>query len=382
LAFLGGIVLTVSGLLGGHATPAAAADTIGHVYVNNNTAPENTISGFDRHADGTLTPMAASPFAAGGSGTGTITGSQGSIQFSSDGRYVLAVDAGSNQISILRVRPDGTLHVAEGSPVALGGTKPISIAVHDDLVYVANTGAGGSNYTGFKLNSGGHLTSIAGSTVPLPDNAQPGDVLFNTTGTNFIGVRVGPDAGPSYIDSFSVGSDGRLSAAAGSPFATAPQIGPFGIEFRPTNPSQLFVANAHNGAGLGTVSAYSVASDGTLSAIAGSPFADLQTAPCWVEISHDGQYLFAVNTASTTISRYSIAANGSLTLLGSTPFQGPSGLRPFDARLDPTGKFLYVVDAGKALVSAFAVSGGTLTELGSSPFALPSGATPYGIIVN
>ena len=29
---------------------------IGHVYVNDNTAPANTIAGFDRHADGTLTP--------------------------------------------------------------------------------------------------------------------------------------------------------------------------------------------------------------------------------------------------------------------------------------------------------------------------------------
>ena len=29
-----------------------------------------------------------------------------------------------------------------------------------------------------------------------------------------------------------------------------------------------------------------------------SPFADLQTAPCWVEISHNGRFLFTVNTGS------------------------------------------------------------------------------------
>ena len=45
-----------------------------------------------------------------------------------------------------------------------------------------------------------------------------------------------------------------------------------------------------------------------LTSIGASPFADDQTAPCWVEISHDGQYLFAVNTAVATISSYSIAA--------------------------------------------------------------------------
>jgi len=381
LAALAVLMLLTTTSIAGTASAAPSTDLAGHVYVNNNSAGVNTVSGFDRHADGTLSPMARSPFVVGGAGTGTITGSQGALQRSTDGRYLLAVDAGSNQISIARIDHDGTLRPVESSPVASGGIKPISIAVHGDLVYVANTGAGGSNYTGFTLNAGGHLRPIPGSTVPLPDNALPGDVLFNGTGTKLIGARVGPDAGPSFIDSFVVGRDGRLTPAPGSPFP-AQRIGPFGSEFSPTNPNLLFVSNAHDGPGNGTVSAYNVAANGVLTPVAGSPFADLQTAPCWVEISHDGQFLFTVNTGSTSISRYAIAANGALTLLGSTPFQGPSGLRPFDARLDPTGRYLYVVDAGRALVSAFAVSGGTLSELPSSPFALPSGVTPFGIVVN
>ena len=68
-------------------------------------------------------------------------------------------------------------------------------------------------------------------------------------------------------------------------------------------------------------------------------------------------------------------------MLGSTVFNDPTGLRPFDARLDPSGKALYVVDAGLARVSAFAVDGGELTELDASPFALPSGATPFGMAI-
>ena len=46
---------------------------------------------------------------------------------------------------------------------------------------------------------------------------------------------------------------------------------------------------------------------GTLSPIGSSPFADLQTAPRWVEISHDGHFLFTVNAGSGTMARYSIA---------------------------------------------------------------------------
>ncbi len=124
-----------------------------------------------------------------------------------------------------------------------------------------------------------------------------------------------------------------------------------------------------------------MAADGTLTAIAGSPFADNQTAPCWVAISPDGNFLFAVNTAVPSISSYSIAPGGALTLLGSTTFNSPAGLRPFDARLDPSGQYLYVVDAGAAKISAFAVSGGDLTELAGSPMSIPGGGAPFGIVV-
>ena len=359
--------------------PAAAARTrvVGHVYVNDNTKGTNTIAGFERSSEGTLTPAHGSPFAAGGEGTGSGLASQGALQLSADGRYVLAVDAGSNQISVLKIRPDGSLREVSSSPVSSQGLDPVSIAVHGKLVYVANAGPGGENYTGFTLNSGGHLRPLAGSTFSLPAGSQPGDVLFNSTGSNLVGTRVGS----SEIDAFSVSAGGLLTAAAGSPFK-AQGKGPFGSEFRPTDPSQLFVSNAHNGGDNGTVSAYSVASDGTLSSIEESPFRDEQEAPCWVEISHDGEFLFTVNTAVGTVSRYRIEANGKLTLLGSTELNGGSTLGSVDARLSPDGGTLFVVDSKTGVVSALKVNGGELTEYGSSPTSLPTGATPAGIVVD
>ena len=96
--------------------PAASASTqaspvVGHVYVDDNTAGTNTIGAFDRHADGSLTPDAGSPFTAGGAGTGAGLASQGAIQISPDGRFLIAVDAGSNQISVLRIKHDGSLRL-------------------------------------------------------------------------------------------------------------------------------------------------------------------------------------------------------------------------------------------------------------------------------
>jgi 6-phosphogluconolactonase (cycloisomerase 2 family) len=202
-------------------------------------------------------------------------------------------------------------------------------------------------------------------------------VLFNGAGTKLAGTRVGS----SQIDSFTVGDGGRLTAAPGSPFP-AQGAGPFGSEFRPTNSSQLFVSNAHNvGAGTGTVSAFRDSRNGALTSIGSSPFADQQTAPCWVEISQNGEFLFTVNTASGTISRYSIAADGSLTLLGSTSVSASGGVGAVDARLSPDGRYLYVDESKIGAVGTFAVNGGNLTELSGSPTSLPAGATPAGVVV-
>jgi 6-phosphogluconolactonase len=360
--------------IGGH-SPGNWSPVIGHVYLDDNTAGTNTISGFDRHLDGSLTPLAGSPFTAGGAGTGAGLASQGAIQVSPDGRYLLAVDAGSNQVSVLRIGFDGSLQLVPGGVVSSDGPTPVSIAVHNNLVYVANAGAVGPNYAGFTLNWFGQLQPLPDSTIPLPNGSQPGDVLFNATGTNLAGTRVGT----SEIDSFVVGWNGLLTTAPGSP-SPAQGLGPFGSEFRPTNPHQLFVSNAHNGAGLGTVSAFNVGFNGSLSSIGASPVANGVTAPCWVEISHNGQFLFAVNTGSGQISSYAIAPNGSLSLLGNTPVGNTSGVGAVDARLSNDGRTLYVDESRVGTVGAFAVNGGTLTELPSSPVSLPAGATPAGIV--
>jgi 6-phosphogluconolactonase (cycloisomerase 2 family) len=359
------------------AKSGGSSGVVGHVYVNDNTGGVNTIGAFDRHGNGTLTPTPGSPFRAGGAGTGSGLASQGALQRSSDGRYLLAVDAGSNQISVLRVKSGGSLKRV-GRPVSSNGVNPVSIAVYRDLVYVANAGtagsSGGTNYTGFTLNRGGHLRPLAHSTVTLPDGSQPGDVLFSPDGRKVVGTRVET----SLVDSFTVDRHGRLTAAPGSPLA-AQGLGPFGSEFRPTNARQLYVSNAHDGTNAGTVSAFAVGGDGALTSIGASPFPNNQTAPCWVEISHDGRFLFAVNTASKSISSYSIATGGSLTLLQSTPVNTTG--TPEDARLSPDGRTLWVVDPTADAVNGFTVSGGSIGELASSPTAAPVGAAPTGIVV-
>jgi 6-phosphogluconolactonase len=163
---------------------------VGHVYLEDNTAGANTIAAFDRYPDGTLVPEPGSPFAAGGAGTGAGLALQGAVQLAGGGRFLLAVDAGSSQVPVLSVLPGGSLRLDD--VVSSGGVLPVSIAVHGGLVYVANAGPAGSDYTGFWLSPRGSLTPVPGSTVALPGTAQPGGVLFNSTGTRLVGTRAAP----------------------------------------------------------------------------------------------------------------------------------------------------------------------------------------------
>ena len=287
------------------ASPGHRSPVVGHVYLDDNTAGENSVAGFDHHADGSLTAEPGSPFAAGGGGTGSGLASQGAIQISPDGRFVIAVDAGSDQISVLRIEPDGALSLVRDGVVSSGGALPVSVAVHDDLVYVANAGAGATNYSGFRLRSDGRLRPIPGATVPLPAGSQPGDVLFNRDGTRLVGTRVGT----SRDRQLTVDSRGRLTAAPGSRSRRrdSDRSGASSARPRPTN-SRLECSRRRWGRDRVRVPD---GADGNLTAIGSSPFPDLQTAPCWVEITRDGRFLFTVNTASGTISRFSITRGGS-----------------------------------------------------------------------
>ena len=80
VASAGLLALAVAGsVIGSGSAAASSSRVVGHVYVNDNTAGKNTIAGFDRHANGTLTPTSGSPFWVGGAGTGTGLPSSGRV---------------------------------------------------------------------------------------------------------------------------------------------------------------------------------------------------------------------------------------------------------------------------------------------------------------
>src|SRR5690348_14979058 len=102
---IGAIAIVLSLLVSLAAGTSAHFDNGADVYAITNDAGGNALAVFHRANDGTLSP--AGTVAAGGLGTGTALGSQGAVILSNNGRWVFAVDAGSNQISSFRVTPSG-----------------------------------------------------------------------------------------------------------------------------------------------------------------------------------------------------------------------------------------------------------------------------------
>lgn len=331
----------------------------GRVYTLSNQAGGNQVISYRRMADGTLSPEGS--IATGGNGTGGGLGNQGGIILKDDGGTVLAVNAGSNTISSLKVTGSG-LNLK--SVVSSGGMQPVSLTQYKDLVFVLNAGGDG-NISGFRLGKNDKLSPIPGSTRPLSSTtAGAAQISF----VNYGKALAITEKATNKIISYTVNMEGipgamhMLGSATPTPFGFA--VGAWG---------NIFVSEAAGGApGASTVSSYNIAGDGTITLVDGPEGAG-QSAACWVVLTKDGNYAYATNTASNNVSSFATnAATGSISVHQAIAAATPAG--PIDAALSDDSKFLYVLNAGGQSISVFAVGGdGGLSPL-QTVTGLPAGA--------
>lgn len=340
----------------------AAGGTVGTVYTLTNAAGGNAVAALHRGADGSLTSAGIYP--TGGLGSGGGLGSQGAVVLSENGRLLLAVDAGSDEISSFLVANDGSLAFADR--IASGGDLPISVTVHANLAYALNAGGAG-NISGFTVTTDGSLASLPGSTRPLSGGATgPAQVQFNPDGT----VLVVTEKATNLISTYSVGSDGIASGPDAQASAGAT---PFGFDF--DKRGRLFVSEAFGGAAdASATSSYDLSGFGSLSVVSPS-VGTTETAACWVVVTGNGRFAYVTNTGSGTVSGYAIGGDGSLTLLdpdGVTAVTG-AGSSPIDADVSHNGRFLFVLNAGTHSIAGFRINGGdgSLTPVGEV-FGLPA----------
>ncbi|MEP7115995.1 MAG: beta-propeller fold lactonase family protein [Acidobacteriota bacterium] len=349
------------------ASAAAGGHTIdrrpfpGTVYTTSNSPTSNAVLLFDRLPDGRLVP--AGSVATGGKGTGAGLGNQGGLLLTRNERWLLAVNAGSNSLSVFEVRKRG-LRLSDVIPT--GGTQPISVTEHGGVVYVVH--AGSDNIAGFTLGRNGRLRALPGSVHGLSGSGVgPAQIAFTPDGDFLLVTEKNTNRIVTFdIDRRGLPTDRRVQDAAG--------VTPFGFAFGKRD--QVFVTEAFGGTpNVSAVSSYEIGRDGTLTPISASVTTG-QTAACWAAVTPDGRFAYAANTGSGSISGYAIDVDGQIELLdddGRTGVTG-DGSTPIDVVITDGGHFLYNLNAGSHAIASFRIqSDGALVPL---PFAfgLPVGA--------
>jgi 6-phosphogluconolactonase len=321
------------------------------VYVQTNDATDNEVIVFRRADDGCLALMGR--YSTGGRGTGLPhLASAGSVVLSDEGQWLVVVNAGSDEVSLFAVQPDG-LRLADRA--GSGGSRPTSAAVSGSLVYVLNNGT--PNISGFTLTQG-KLTALAGSARPLSGaDADPAQISFTPGG----GALIATERGTNSISSYVIDQRGYPEGPA-----TIRSSGRTPYGFGLTKDGSLIVSEAFGGAaGAAAASSYTVSGTGELTMVSGS-VGDTRSEVCWVALTNDGRFAYVTNFGDGTVSCYQITAGGSLQLhdpvAGSTG-HGQKGLR--DEAISSDGRYLYAIDADAQKLFGWAVGqGGHLTPAG------------------
>lgn len=337
---------------------AAGDDNVaGAVYTMTNSPLGNAVLIYHRSADGSLAYAAS--VSTGGLGTGGGLGNQGALALTESNRWLLVVNAGSDDLSVFQVIHEG-LRLQDR--IWSGGDRPVSVTVRGRLVYVLNAGTN-NNISGFRLDRDGGLQPLPGSTRPLSaENAGAAQVQFSPDG-DFLVVT---ERVTNRIDTYEVDEDGYAHGPAVHPSSGTT---PFGFSFGKRN--QLFVSEAFGGAAdASAVSSYQLGDHG-LRVISAS-VKTTETAACWLAVTNDTRFAYAANVGSGSISGYRIAPDGRIALLDADGVTGVSRPTPLDLGLSGNSRYLYVRNGG-GTIDAFRIGhDGGLTPAGT--VVLPSTA--------
>lgn len=267
------------------------------------------------------------------------------------------------------------------------GTLPYTIAITPgvDALFVDNNNS--DDIYSYKINSDGSLT--AGSKVADGSGSVPSMPTGMTTdpGGKFLFVA---NEGSSTVAVYSINGT-TLTEVSGSPFTTKTPGIP--TDTQPTavavsaSGSFLYVANNFTN----TVGVFKIASSGALTQMQGASPYTVGLAPSGLGTVPSGGFLYVTNSGSNSVSAFAICdkvvtscadpnhPDGTLTAVAGSPFS--AGLGPIAIAADPSFNFLYVLDKQSSEISEFsyAPGSGVLTAL-SSP-SISTGLTPLSFVI-
>jgi 6-phosphogluconolactonase len=293
--------------------------------------------------------------------------------------FAYVTNSRSGFVSGFSVSSSGGLSLLPGSPFQAGaGAEFTAFDPIHKLLFVGNAGA--ASLSVFSVNTGtGMLTPVQGS--PFATGARPEGVAVDPMG-RFVFVA---NQGASSISVFSITATGTLNPVTGSPFTAN---SPFGLAVNPSG-TILYANNFPDSqtSDFNSVSAFQILSNGTLSAVSGSPFPTASSSSGFasaVGLVTDGKLLFVADHMAETVVAFNVdSATGALKPLGSLPTPGGScggscHRNPLRLAIDPQDRFLYWTNVQAGTVSAFNINNGVLSPIGE----IVTGQHPFGVAVD
>jgi 6-phosphogluconolactonase len=372
-----GMLTQVSGSpfgVGGSLPNSIAMDPAGKFVYTSNSSSQSVSALAVNATNGTLTPVNGSPFGAGLLPGPVVVDPSGSYAYVVNGDSTI-IAYGIDPVTGALTNLGGVPHRAPSSIAITKGNA--AVAYTPQFAYVANAGppAGSNNLSGYSINStSGALTALTGS--PFTEGFSPQSNLAILLAPFLYVTNLCSDLSCSSLNgsvsAFTVDATaGALATVQGSPFLAG--RGPRGVAVDPSGRFAYAVNSTDN-----TVSAYAItAGTGALSAIIGSPFTT-GTGPQAVAVDSTGLFLYVVNSCAGSpctngsVSAFTISqSTGALTSAGTFAV----GNAPQSLSIDPTGRFVYVLNKSDSTVSAFAIdrTSGALNAVPLSPFATGQG---------
>jgi 6-phosphogluconolactonase len=239
---------------------------------------------------------------------------------------------------------------------------PITPAAKAQFGYTANLQS--ANLSGYAVDSSsGLLTPLAG--FPIASGVNPVFVIHDPLSHYLIVADIATDMLRVYAIN---GTTGMLTEVQPSPYLVGREPRALAMD-----PMGRFVYVAHQSLN-GVVTAFSMNEAGVLTPVPGSPFSTGGNAPsigCSVVVDPSGKFVFVVDTSNV----YSFgvdSSTGALRLIATAPGPTTGG----GLAVDPAGKFLYAVGSGSNSIFAFTINPttGEITPSTPSPLALQDGA--------
>jgi 6-phosphogluconolactonase len=333
------------------------------VYTNNDILSTNTVSGFSVAANGAISEISGSPFQTGGGGTGGGGFAVNRVTAAA-GKFLYASNDGTHNISAFVVDPvAGGLTQVPTSPYSAGvnsGWGDISLAASADGQFLFAAVASNLTVVTFGIGADGSLTQLSSVAIP----ASPAGIKASADG-NYLVVGL-----PGYgifgaVAMFSIGSSGALTMVNSVPFADSGPAGNLsGVDI---DCAGGHVFGSDTIAGPATVDVFSIGSGGLLSAIQGSPFSAGVGANSNVAVlSSNDQFLFVSDQGSASVTVFGVSS-GTLSVVAGSPFAATGGI-PAGMATDQGGAFLYVAGSPN-LIHVFSIAAnGALSEVPGSPF--------------